>query len=155
MKNTIWNTKKVIAPKELDIWIPSIRTAIEFNGLEWHSEARSKDSLRDFKKHLICSSRGIRLIQIFSDENWKQILDQHLLNCPVPNSNEFLSDNRFGNDEYYTSLGYIPIEGISPKFMWCTPFRRSDTPGEEGKWFRIYDSGKKRWHKLDSPRESC
>ena len=32
------NTRKIISPKELDIWLPEIKLGIEFNGMYWHAD---------------------------------------------------------------------------------------------------------------------
>lgn len=61
------NTRDIINPKELDIFIPSKNIAIEFNGLYWHNDSHcTKDHL--IKKSLLCKDKGIRLIHIFEDE---------------------------------------------------------------------------------------
>ena len=44
---------------ELDIWIPSIRVAIEYDGHYWH-----QDVTRDRRKDDICAAAGIKLIRI-------------------------------------------------------------------------------------------
>ena len=54
--------------KEIDIYIPSLRLGIEFNGLYWHSEALGKDKNYHLNKLNKCNKQGIRLIQIFEDE---------------------------------------------------------------------------------------
>lgn len=56
-----------IAPKELDIWIPSKSLAIEFNGLYWHSE-KFKHKNYHREKYLACKDRGIRLLQVWEDD---------------------------------------------------------------------------------------
>ena len=71
----IRNTRKVIPPKELDIYIPKKKIAIEFNGLYWHSEIVNKDRLYHWSKTTECEKLGIRLIQIYSDE-WEQKQEQ-------------------------------------------------------------------------------
>ena len=53
---------------ELDIYIPSKKIAIEFNGLYWHSEINGKNKDYHLNKTDRCNSIGIRLIQIFEDE---------------------------------------------------------------------------------------
>ena len=59
----------VIGNKELDIYIPSIKIAIEYDGLYWHSEiGGNKNRQYHFDKYNKCKERGIRLIQIFEDE---------------------------------------------------------------------------------------
>lgn len=58
---------------ELDIYIPSIKLAFEFNGLYWHSEKFKNYHLM---KTEMCENKGVRLIQIFEDEymNHKEIV---------------------------------------------------------------------------------
>ena len=64
----IHNDRTVIAPKELDIYIPEKRIAIEYNGLRWHSEEYGKDKYYHLNKTLECEKKGIILYQIFEDE---------------------------------------------------------------------------------------
>lgn len=59
-----WDTLK---NQELDILLPNLKLAIEYNGLYWHSELK-KDKYSHFKKRKLCESKGIRLVQINSDE---------------------------------------------------------------------------------------
>lgn len=47
---------------ELDIFIPSIMTAIEYDGEAWHNSEKRKKN--DDKKNIICKKAGIRLIRI-------------------------------------------------------------------------------------------
>lgn len=61
---TISNDRTMIKPKELDILIPSMKTAIEFNGLFYHKDLKSyhKD------KFDLCYTAGLTLLQFFEDE---------------------------------------------------------------------------------------
>lgn len=69
----ITNSKNIISPQELDIYLPDLNIAIEYNGLYWHSEKSGKDKKYHLNKTLQSQSKGIRLIHIFSDEwNIKQ-----------------------------------------------------------------------------------
>ena len=61
------NVYGVIAPKELDIYIPSHNIAIEFCGLYWHSDKFKPNRYHKSKLDL-CNAVGIRLITIFEDE---------------------------------------------------------------------------------------
>lgn len=71
--SVIRNTRSVIGPRELDIYIPSYSLAIEFNGLYHHSQvAGSKDSNYHNSKRLEAAEKGIRLIQIFDCEWFSQ-----------------------------------------------------------------------------------
>jgi hypothetical protein len=66
--------KRAIAPKELDIYVPSKKFGIECHGLYWHSEGARQDGFFDKKKHLskfnLANSVGIKLLQLFEDE-WR------------------------------------------------------------------------------------
>lgn len=64
------NDRSIIAPKELDIYIPSRRIAIEFNGLYWHSEERGCDRGYHYGKWRDCREKNIQLIAIWEDD-WR------------------------------------------------------------------------------------
>lgn len=66
----ISNSRKIIPPYELDIYIPKYNIAIEYNGLFWHSEQGGKDKNYHITKTEMCEAVGIRLIHIFEDE-WR------------------------------------------------------------------------------------
>ena len=59
--------RNIIDNKEIDIYIPSLKIGIEYNGLFWHSSAR-KDKYYHLEKLEECNKKGIKLIQIFEDE---------------------------------------------------------------------------------------
>ena len=54
--------------KELDIFLPELNIAIEYNGLYWHSERGGKFQDYHLEKFLQAKNKNIRLIQIFADE---------------------------------------------------------------------------------------
>lgn len=63
------NTKILNSNKELDVYIPSINVAIEYNGSFWHSiRFKSKHKYYHFDKSLECFKQGICLIHIWEDE---------------------------------------------------------------------------------------
>ena len=67
--SVIRNSKKIIPPQEIDIFLPEHNLAIEVNGVYWHSEeigGKGKDYHRD--KMLKCEAQGIRLIQFWDTE---------------------------------------------------------------------------------------
>ena len=79
--------RKMIAPFELDFYIPSHNLAIEFDGLYWHSESLGKDKFYHANKTKMANEKGIRLIHIFEDEwvNHKEVcldLLSRFLNLP-------------------------------------------------------------------------
>jgi len=60
-------TKKVLKRKELDIFIPSHKLAIEFDGLYWHNELFVTSEYH-LNKTIGCQKKDIELIHIFEDE---------------------------------------------------------------------------------------
>lgn len=68
----ITNSKNIIPPMELDIYVPNLNLAIEFNGGYWHSE-KFKDKNYHLNKYNLCKSKGIRLISIWE---WEYLKDR-------------------------------------------------------------------------------
>ena len=70
----------ILKGKELDIFIPSLKIGIEYNGLRWHSEDFGKDHRYHLDKLNKCNEQGIKLIQIFEDEwiNHRKICESKL-----------------------------------------------------------------------------
>nr|DAU03992.1 MAG TPA: endonuclease-like protein [Caudoviricetes sp.] len=60
----ITNTRSVIKPKELDIWIPEHNVGIEVNGLYWHCTDIPITDKRHLEKFELARSLGIKLLQI-------------------------------------------------------------------------------------------
>jgi G:T-mismatch repair DNA endonuclease (very short patch repair protein) len=64
--------RALIAPKEVDIYLPEQKIAIEFCGMYWHShsdrEDEKKNKLRHAEKHQLCAAQGVRLITIYETE---------------------------------------------------------------------------------------
>jgi hypothetical protein len=91
------NDRIVIKPKELDIYLPELKLAIEFNGLYWHGyHSNTLMSLYDLRKkveekRLLCQQLGIRLINI--DEcDWtqnKEVIKRFLIDQIVPRQRIF------------------------------------------------------------------
>ena len=88
--NEITNCLKVLLPqqrnreilrnREIDVYIPSLKLGIEYNGLHWHSERLGKGKNYHLDKLNKCNEQGIRLIQIFEDEwiNRREICESKL-----------------------------------------------------------------------------
>lgn len=84
----ITNDRSVIPPYELDVYIPELSLAIEYNGVYWHSEsAGGKDRKYHKRKHRMCRELGIQLIQIYSSEwiNNTDLVKSRLL-CKLTNT---------------------------------------------------------------------
>lgn len=71
------HNRTILNGKEIDIYIPSLKLGIEYNGLRWHSEfAFGRDRNYHIGKLNDCNSKNVKLIQIFEDEwiNNKEIV---------------------------------------------------------------------------------
>ena len=64
--------RTLIAPKELDIYIPSANLAIEFHGMYYHSHFNAEDEKKDkhktYDKYKLCAEKDVRLITIYGSE---------------------------------------------------------------------------------------
>ena len=120
------NTRKIISPYELDIFVPDKKLAIEIDGVYWHSTNWGKPIDSHSKKTLACERIGIRLIHI-NDFEWvykKDITKSIILSalgiyediinvedCVVrevglSESNKFLENNSiYGSDSPSYQLG--------------------------------------------------
>lgn len=61
------NNRSILGGKELDIYLPELKLAFEFNGSYWHSSACVNKNYH-FEKSSLCGRKGIRLIHIFEYE---------------------------------------------------------------------------------------
>lgn len=121
----------LIPPYEIDILIPEIKLALEFNGIFWHSEEGW--SLKhgtsngyfgyNLNKIIRCNDLGYRLLIIWEDEwkiNRKSIetkLDRIFRKCEDLN---FSSDKIYLNREWFNGIsipGYELIQTEPPKII--------------------------------------
>lgn len=58
----------ILNPKQLDGYDPTLRSAIEYCGLYWHNEKRTKGRTYHHNKYTECKKQDIRLFTIFEDE---------------------------------------------------------------------------------------
>lgn len=58
---------KIAGRKEVDVYIPELKLAIEFNGLYWHGENKKSKNYH-IDKTKLCESLGIDLIHIWEDD---------------------------------------------------------------------------------------
>lgn len=65
----ILKDRTILSGKELDIYIPSKKIAIEYNGLYWHNELYKPDNYH-LDKTEKCEDKDIKLIHIYEDD-WK------------------------------------------------------------------------------------
>ena len=75
-ENKILNYRKLIFPQEVDIYLPEIKLAIEYNGLMFHSQGKSQYSIfrgvsenYHLEKTNLVESKGVQLFHIFEGED--------------------------------------------------------------------------------------
>jgi hypothetical protein len=72
------NCKFAIAPKELDIYVPEFKFAVELNGSFWHSTAFLDEHVAKTKHYIktqMCREKDIFLLQIF-EHDWDEKKEQ-------------------------------------------------------------------------------
>lgn len=87
------NVRNIIPNRELDIYIPKLKLAIEFNGTYWHSDIY-KNSNYHLDKTNLCKENGITLIHIFEHE-WseKQDICKSLIASSLGVYNQIIDSN--------------------------------------------------------------
>ncbi len=86
------NNRKIIAPYELDIYLPELKLGFEYNGLYWHSELY-KNKKYHLEKTKNCKSKGIKLIHVWED-SWvfkKEIMSSIISNMLNSNTNRIFA----------------------------------------------------------------
>lgn len=75
------NSRNTITPYELDVYLPNLNLAFEFNGIYWHSDLYRPNNYHLDKTNR-CEEKNIRLIHIYEDDwNYKQeIVKSRILN---------------------------------------------------------------------------
>lgn len=116
-KEIIINTRKVLKKYELDIYLPDIKLAIEYNGIRYHSIELYKPKDRILKKSLLCRNKNIRLIHIYEFEDLNKqlkLLKSLILGEDKYNKEDFNKNNLIINvpkpeivykDDNYTVYG--------------------------------------------------
>ena len=92
---------------ELDIYIPSLKVGIEYDGKTYHSD--SKNQIRDAKKYKICKENGIMLVRVREMSKYTPIMMcDHKIEIPDA-SDKYL--NRAINNLCY-HLGKIVVPDV-------------------------------------------
>jgi ribosomal protein L31 len=63
----ITTTRKIIYPYELDIYLPQLNLAFEFNGIYWHSTHEKSKEYHQSKTQM-CQDKGVNLIHIWEPD---------------------------------------------------------------------------------------
>lgn len=68
-----YNTRRIIAPYELDVYFPDLKIAFEYDGKGWHQND-------EIDKITLCKDKGILLIKLFErSRRYKEDIQQHLV----------------------------------------------------------------------------
>lgn len=78
IRNIKINTRSVISPYELDIYLPDYNTAIEFNGTYWHSDRKKRVKSYHLKKTELCEKNGIRLFHVW-EYDWNNKVKREIV----------------------------------------------------------------------------
>jgi very-short-patch-repair endonuclease len=135
------NDKQLIAPKEVDFYIPSKQLAVEYNGIFYHSQLSKRDKNYHINKTTSCNNNGVRLIQIWSNEwkNKKDIVQSRILHAvgmstriyarkcniivlPTANEQQFFDDNHIQGAVRSTICFGLELDG---KVVACMSFIKS------------------------------
>lgn len=154
--NVIRHDSTVLNGKELDIYVPHLRLAIEYNGLRWHSSLFKDDENYHLNKTLACKEKGIFLLQFFEDEGMDTIKEHvrlvlrlseaflrgELISYPsgftyglTEAQNGLIADMRLVNADWL--VGWR-IKEVIPPIDWTTDFRKRCVGDGD---YRIYDCG--------------
>jgi len=76
----LYNDRNIIG-KELDIFLPDLKLAFEFNGVYWHNELYKGNNYH-FNKTELCEKNNVKLIHVYQDDwMYKQdIIKSRILN---------------------------------------------------------------------------
>ena len=117
------NDRTVLNGKELDIYLPDIKFALEYNGTYWHGYRKDTTlSINDFKKKIeekkiLCNQKGIRLVTIDEADyqDRPDVFNRFIADCILPRKRIFARkceireiDTKTARDflEYYHVNGY-------------------------------------------------
>lgn len=142
---------KILGDREIDIYIPSLKVGIEYNGSAFHATEnglyKNLDKYYHRDKFLLAKSKGIHLITVFDidyKENKWQILERirHILSGNkeffIPEYDEVITDNDYDIGNWLMDYGYVEGEQIEPEsFVY-------------DKNYLVYRCGKTKWYKIRS-----
>lgn len=139
------NKRNIIAPQEIDIFLPEYNIGIEYNGLYWHSDQK-KPKCYHINKTLLCKNKNITLVHVFEDE-WiykKDIVKSILLSKLGIYTKRLYARNctllKLNNKEIRTFIGYNHIQGNTKAKDYYCLFHNNELVS-------VASVGKNRFHK--------
>jgi hypothetical protein len=105
----VQNTKDVIKPYEIDIYLPELKLGFEFNGVFWHSD-KFKDNNYHLKKYNKGVENDIKIITIWEDD-WtlkREICVSFVLNKITSKLNKIMARKTLIKSvDYLTSKSFL------------------------------------------------
>lgn len=102
------NTRTIISPYEIDIYLPDLKIGFEYNGLYWHSSSRRGRNYH-FNKYKMSTDAGIDIITIWEDD-WQvksEIVKSFILNKLGKSKKIFARKCKIGRVDYPTSRLFL------------------------------------------------
>jgi G:T-mismatch repair DNA endonuclease (very short patch repair protein) len=123
------NTRSVISPRELDIYIPGHQLAIELNGTYWHSLTAKTIKFRRYRhrdKYRLCAEQGIQLLQI-DEHEWRREVTRNIWKSIIASklrkqTTVFARQTSFRSislSEANVFLAIHHIQGATAPSRWC------------------------------------
>lgn len=128
--NCISKTRKLIYPYELDIYLPDQSLAIEINGNYWHGIDKIDDENYHLNKTILCSEKGITLLQFWESEINEGFdkIKELVLNIFNKEFDKIYSNlsgkyvkldrSKYINLEYLESIGYKVVKILPPRLVY-------------------------------------
>lgn len=109
------NCRDLISPYEVDIYIPDLKVAFEFNGIYWHGEDKGKDKKYHYSKWEKCKSQNVQLITVWED-NWRD--KQEIVKSMIAHKLGLSKDEKvFAKDTYVDSgVEYKEAKDFAEKY---------------------------------------
>lgn len=133
--NIIKNDRSIIGPKEIDIWIPEKKLAIEYNGIYFHMINKQASA---YEKYLLCKEKGIKLITIF-DVQWsleKTKIKKAIKTCIEQGGCVFLDENGNHNNQFPLYEGIKTISTFEPRKIFLKEYNKK-CPKSQQEYFFI------------------
>lgn len=135
--DSLYNSKKIIPPYEIDIFYPSLNLAFEYNGKGWH-----KNNNRDIIKHQLLKDKNINIIYINErnrkyEEDIKIQIIEHLdeINkiCNISILKEEVYNYKV-NNVYQTIYNKNDLLSIAKKYSSFSDFKKKELSAYNKLW---------------------
>lgn len=110
------NNRQIIKPYQLDIVIPQIKLAIQFNGCYFHNMNNIPFNYH-LNKTQLCQAKGYRLIHIWQNQwdNNSQQIKQKLIN--IFQNKEIIDTSKLLDRCWYSTLQFQKYQVIQPQIV--------------------------------------